>query len=90
MSLVKGRFFFFILTILPEFTFIYRCLQAVFLFLFLYCQSEAYTTHIGPSDKSLFPYKDRCVKSTPHSRPLFHKEDTTGKYQFVNFSGNIC
>jgi hypothetical protein len=51
-------------------------LQEVFIFP-SYWQSEAYTTHMGPSDKSLFLHKPRSVKSTPHLPPLFHQEDAT-------------
>jgi hypothetical protein len=49
----------------------------VFLIFSSYWQSEAYTTHIGPSDKSLFLHKPPSVESTPHLPPLFHQEDAT-------------
>ena len=54
-----------------------------------YWRSEAYTTHLGPSDKNLFLPKVPSVKSTPHSPPVFHQEDTNEKCQFINFSGSI-
>jgi hypothetical protein len=46
-------------------------------------------THKGSSDKSLFLHKTPCAKSTTASQPLFHQENSTEKYQFNNYSGNI-
>ena len=50
---------------------------------------EQIHTHEGPSDKFLFLYKAFSVKSTHLLPPLFHQEDSTEKYQFSNYSGNI-
>jgi len=52
-------------------------------------QSEVYTTHIGPFDKSLFLHEPPSVKSTPHSPQLSHQEDATEKHNFINFIGSI-
>ena len=52
-------------------------------------QSEVYTTHIGPFDKSLFIHEPPSVKFTPHSPPLPHQEDGTEEYKFIHFSGSI-
>jgi len=59
-------------------------------YFFSYWQSGANThTHEGTSDKSLFLHKAFSVKSTHPLSPLFHQEDSTEKYQFSNYIGNI-
>ena len=50
---------------------------------------EQIHTHEGPSDTSLFLHKAFSVKSTHPLPSLFHQEDSTEKYQFSNYSGNI-
>jgi hypothetical protein len=84
---------FFLLTFLRYFQnsqIIYRSLQAAFIIFSLYWQSEAYTTCIGPFEKSLFLHKPPSVKSARHSPPLSHQENATEKYQSNNFSGIPC
>ena len=53
---------------------IYRHLLAVFLMFFSYWLNEAYTTHVGPSDRSLFLHKAPSVKSRSHSPRYFIKK----------------
>jgi len=62
----------------------------VFLIFSTYWQSGANThTHKGRSNKFLFLHKVASVKSTPHLPPLFHQEDVTEKYHFINYNDSI-
>ena len=92
VKVTTTKFNFFLVTFLWFFQksrIIYGPLQAVLCIFSSYWWREAYTTHIGPSDESLFLHKPSSVTSPPHSPPLFHQEGATEKYRLSNFSGSI-
>jgi len=43
----------------------------------------------GPFDKPVFLHKAPSIKSTSPPPPLFHQENDTQEYQFINYSGSI-